>query len=423
MPVRIFSIKNLFRLETLIVLYFLALLLFGKAFTKFSVIGPLYLHDAVLLLITLLAINRGKLVSRFNSIWLLLAIALLYLLVSLLFFHLRGPILLIAFRQFNLFLYMGCTFVVFNCVVRNKADLSKPLALIRLLSILSVWLQLGLIGYGFLFVPGFSLFGESDYNYFSPLAVFGIITYSAMIPAYEKNVYLRWVKLIFALLLSTTIGHSSAFLAVFVVILVYFLTQIKPLQRFIAVGICLTAVLMLELLPSFRDVNASWRLLYWKHVLNNIVFQHYLILGNGFGRPYMTYDYALYLNDKLHSPIMIDELYPLARYLAPPHNSLLTIMFHVGMLPALLLFIPLGKFFDRILLKSRSADPSVNFLVYALAGCFVWIMFNVILELPHSATFFWLVYMTTAYALKMQDTPAREKPGLSDMPVRSPERQ
>ena len=60
-------------------LYFLALLFFGKSFTNLPVIGPLYLHDAVLLLITVLAINRGKLVSRFNSIWILLAIAVLYL--------------------------------------------------------------------------------------------------------------------------------------------------------------------------------------------------------------------------------------------------------------------------------------------------------------------------------------------------------
>src|SRR5579863_1539797 len=132
MPVRIPTIKDSFRLETLIVLYFLALLFFGKAFTKLPVIGPLYLHDAVLLLITVLAINRGKLVSRFNSIWILLAIAGLYLVISLLFFHLRGPILLMAFRQFNLFLYMGCSLVIFNSVIRSSADLPKLLRLIRL---------------------------------------------------------------------------------------------------------------------------------------------------------------------------------------------------------------------------------------------------------------------------------------------------
>ncbi len=406
MPVRIPSIKDPFRLETLIVLYFLALLFFGKSFTKLPVIGPLYLHDAVLLLITVLAINRGKLVSRFNSIWILLAIAGLYLVISLLFFHLRGPFLLMAFRQFNLFLYMGCSLIIFNSVIRSRADLPKLLRLIRLIAILSVWLQVGLIVYGKLFVPGFSLFGEGDYNYFSPLAVFGIITYSAMILAYEKNVYLRWVKLIFALFLSTTIGHSSAFLAVFIVIVVYFLTRIKPLHRFIAVGICLTAILALDLLPSFRDVNASWRLLYWHHILNNIVFQHYLILGNGFGKPFMTSSFALYLNEVLHSPIMINDLYPMATYLNPPHNSILTILFHVGLLPALLLFVPLKSFFGQILLRSHSADPAINFLVYTLAGCFVWIMFNVILELPHSATFFWLVYLTAAFALKMRGKPA-----------------
>ncbi|GGB06357.1 hypothetical protein [Puia dinghuensis] len=397
------SIKNIFRLETLIVLYFLALLFFGKGFTKFPVIGPLYLHDAVLLLITLLAINRGKLVSRFNSIWLLLAIAVFYLVVSLLFFHLPGPIVLMAFRQFNLFLYLGCTFVTFNAVVMTSSDLWKPIALIKLISVLSVVLQCGLLIYGKLFVPNFELFGEGDYNYYSPLAVFGIITYGAMVATYEKNVYLRWIKLILVLFLSTTTGHSSAFLAVFVIILVHLFIMIKPMQRFIALGFCLGAVLVLDFLPEFRDVNASWRLLYWNHVLHNVIVDHYMILGNGFGRPFMTYDFALYLNDALHSPIMIDELYPMARYLSPPHNSLLTMCFHVGLLPVLLLLIPLRRFFVQVLMRSRPADDSVTFLVYALPGCFVWVMFNVILELPHSATFFWLVFLTTAYALKVQD--------------------
>jgi hypothetical protein len=405
MPVRIPSIRNLFRLETLIVLYFLALLFFGKAFTKFSVIGPLYLHDAVLLLITVLAINRGRLVARFNSIWILLAIALLYLVISLLFFHLRGPLLLMAFRQFNLFLYMGCSLIIFNSVIRSKADLPKLLWLIRLLSILSIWLQVGLLVYGFLFVPGFSLNGETDYNYYSPLAVFGIITFGAIALAYEKVEYRRWLKLLLALFLSTTTGHSSAFLAVVVIVLVHFFMLIRPLQRFIALGICLGVILLLDLLPQFRDVNASWRLMYWHHILDNIIFQHYLILGNGFGKPFMTSSFALYLNEVLHSPIMINDLYPMATYLNPPHNSILTIMFHVGFLPALLLFVPLKKFFGQILLQSHSPDRGINFLVYALAGCFVWIMFNVILELPHSATFFWLVYLTTAFALKMRGRP------------------
>jgi hypothetical protein len=400
MQKRKYLIKNIFRLETLIVLFFLTLLFFGRLFTKFQVIGPLYLHDAALLLITLLAINRGKLAFRFKSILLLLALAFIYLIISLLFFHLPSELILMAFRQFNLFLYLGCCYIIFNACIKDKNDLDKPLALIKTISVLSVWLQILSMAYGYLFVPGFSLFGEGDYNYFSPLAVFGIITYAAMVLAYEERNGLKFVKFIFTLLLSTTLGHSSAFFGVFVVLMIYFFIRITSLQRFIALGICIGAVLLLKLLPEFRDVNASWRLFYWKHVMNNVVREHYLVLGNGFGKPFMTYDYAQYLNQVLHSPNMTDELYPMARYLVPPHNSILTIMFHVGLIPGLLLFVPLGGFFRQVLLRTRPTDPSVNFLIFALAGCFIWVFFNVILELPHSATYFWLVYFTAAYALK-----------------------
>src|SRR5258707_1930831 len=107
-----FTIDDLFRLEGLIVLYFLSLLFFGKIFTKFQVIGPLYLHDAVLLFLTILAINRGKIKLRFRSILILLGIAVAYLVISLLFFHLRGQMIVMAFRQFNLFVYMGCAWIL-----------------------------------------------------------------------------------------------------------------------------------------------------------------------------------------------------------------------------------------------------------------------------------------------------------------------
>src|SRR5882757_278459 len=178
-----YNIDDLFGLEGLIVLYFLTLLFFGKIFTKFQIAGPLYLHDAVLLLLVILAINRGRIRFRFRSILLLLAIAVAYLVCSLLFFHLRGQMIIMAFRQFNLFVYMGCAWILFNTCVKSGSELYKPLYLIRLISILSVWLQVSLMLYGFLFIHGFSLFGEGDYNYFSPLAVFGIITYSAMVLA------------------------------------------------------------------------------------------------------------------------------------------------------------------------------------------------------------------------------------------------
>jgi len=411
MQTKKFSLDDLLRLEGLIVLYFLALLFFGKAFSKFNIIGPLYLHDVVLLFLTVLALNRGKMKARFNALWLLLGIAILYLVISLLFFHLKPKFMVIAFRQFTLFLYLGCSLIIFNCMIRQPSDLYKPMYLVRLISTLSVWLQAILMLYGYLFIPGFSLFGEGDYNYFSPLVVFGIISYAALALAFEKNMGIRTVKFVIALFLSTTLGHSSAFLAVFVILLTYFFIRITPIQRFIALGICAATVLTLQFLPEFRDANASWRLLYWQHVMHNLIYQRHLVFGNGFGVPYMTYDYAVYINEVLHSPIMLDEQYPLARYLAPPHNSILTIMFHVGIVPALLLLIPLRGLFSQLLLKRRSPDPSTNFILFCFVGSLVWILFNVILELPHSATYFWLVFFTTAYALKFKAaSPAPEQP-------------
>jgi hypothetical protein len=122
----------------------------------------------------------------------------------------------------------------------------------------------------------------------------------------------------------------------------------------------------------------------------------------------MTYDYAVYLNEVLHSPNMMDEFYPMARYLVPPHNSVLTILFHVGFLPGLLFFVPLAGYSRQLLLRARSLEPADNFLLYALAGCFIWICFNVILELPHSATYFWLVFFTAAYAFKRESVTKKE---------------
>jgi hypothetical protein len=96
-----------------------------------------------------------------------------------------------------------------------------------------------------------------------------------MASAHEKNLFLKWVKLLFALGLSTTTGHSSAFLAVVVIMLIEFFVRIKPIQRLIALGIILGVILTLNMLPEFRDANASWRLLYWKHVMHNVVTMRY----------------------------------------------------------------------------------------------------------------------------------------------------
>jgi hypothetical protein len=389
-----------FLVEALVAFFFIILLLFGKSFTKFNLIGPVYLHDFSLLIITILSLNRGRIRLRFNSILLMLSIAIVYLVISLIFFNLKGEYLLIAFRQFNLFVYLACAYIIFNCLILERSDIFKPLFLIKFLAYLSVYLQLFYLFIGYLFIEGFSIFQPLDYNYFSPLTVLGIIAYGALVLSYESSLFWRFSKYLFAIILSTTLGHSSAFLALVLILVAYLFIRITPKQRLIAVGIAAIFLLLFLFLPQFRDVNASWRLLYWKHILIRAVSSKFLLLGHGFGKPFMTHDYAVYMHQVLGSPIMLEELYPFATFLSPPHNSILTIVFHIGLIPALLLFLPLKGVFKQLTLKRISDDNNKNFLLLCMVGCFVWICFNVILELPHSSTFFWLVYFATVFYFK-----------------------
>jgi hypothetical protein len=393
-------VVRVFSVETLITLFFITLLLFGKAFTKYNIIGPLYLHDISLLVITMLSLNRGKIRLRFPILLGMLCIAFIYLLISLLFFNLKGQLLLMAFRQFNLFIYATCAYLIFNSLILKSNDALKPIFLIKLIAYLSVYLQVAYLFFGYLFIEGFSIFQPLDYNYFSPLTVFGIITYGALVLAYESNIFWRFSKYLFAVVLSTTLGHSSAFLALVLILVTYLFVRITPKQRLIAVGIAIGFFLLFLLFPQFKDVNAGWRLLYWKHIIAQSMDQKYFLFGHGFGKPYMTHDYAVYIYQILGSPIMLEELYPLATYLSPPHNSILTIVFHIGLIPALLLFFPLKEVFKQLALRRASDDNNKIFLLLCIIGCFVWVCFNVILELPHSSTFFWLVYFTTAFYFK-----------------------
>ena len=89
----------------------------------------------------------------------------------------------------------------------------------------------------------------------------------------------------------------------------------------------------------------------------------------------------------------IDEI-----YLSPSHNSFLTIAFHIGFLPSLLLLVPLKKAFSYFVNRDKhQPDSAKDFLILSFIGVAVWASFNVVLELPHSSAFFWLIYFTLIY--------------------------
>ena len=385
----------------LIAAYFLALLFFGKKFSKFQLARPLYLHDIVLVLLVLLSISYyPRIKFYFKPIVLLLVFAFVYLIIDLVRFRQDFHMISLTIRQFGLFFYLLCSYIIFSTQVRDFSDIMKPIQLIRIIGRISVVTQVIYLIYGYTFLPRFSILGESDYSYYSPLVIMGIISYAADVITNDDRVLIKSLKFIFALLLSVTLGHSSAFLAVFIILMFYAYIKIKPYQRYISLAFIVLAVLSLFLLPQFTDFNAGWRIYYWKHIFSRSLSDGYLLLGHGFGKEYMTSDYAQYIHKTLHSAAMLNQYYPEVTYLVPPHNSWLTIVFHIGLIPALLFFLPMKNVFKQIFIKEFPADKNIMFLVLALLGSLIWIFFNVILELPHSATYFWLIYFTTVFYLQ-----------------------
>jgi hypothetical protein len=385
----------------LIAAYFVALVVFGKSFTKLQVAGPLYLHDLILLFIVVFSlVFQPRIRIHSGSLFILLLIACGYLVYDLIRLRHDSELFIIAIRQFAPFLYLACCLIIFGTQVRDQHASLKAISLIRFIGNLSLLLQCIFLAYGLAFTPGFSFTGQSDYNYFSPLVIMGIITYCADVLSNDEGPVKKSLKFIFGMAIALTLGHSSAFLAVFIILMLYAYIRIKPIQRLLSFVFIIAAVLSLFLLPQFTDFNAGWRLLYWKHILQRSVVDGYLILGHGFGDHYMTDEYARYVDRVLDSKGMIDQYYPMASYLNPPHNSILTIVFHVGLIPALLFFVPLIRFFKQMFFEKLPDDKNVMFLILALSGNIVWICFNVILELPHSATYFWLIFFTTVFYLK-----------------------
>jgi len=387
--------KSIHISKALLVIYFMILLVFGKEFSKYRLAGPLYAHDLFLLLILAVAIlSRRFIRPAFPALQLLIGIGILYLLFSLVSRVRGGPGLELVLRQFAIILYLLIAWMLWSLIIHRPTDLLQAIDLIKAVAIASMILQVGFLAFKYITDPGFSLLRPADYNYLSPLIVFGIICFSAYSLAYIRDWLLNSALVALAFFLAVSTGHSSAFLAVAIVVMLYFFLRFRPAHRMSAIFIGFLIIASFLLLPQFTDPNASWRLLFWKHILHRSLTEGYLIFGHGFGAQYMTHDYAVYINELMHSNIMLDEYFPRASYLNPPHNSILSLVFHLGLVPALLFFLPMKIYFRELLFVKKRPDANGQFLILAFTGCLVWICFNVILELPHSALFFWLVYFT-----------------------------
>jgi hypothetical protein len=361
------------------------LLIFGYGFTKINIIGSVYLYDLLLLLLFIFSLIKLNKIKGEKELLAFILLGFIYLAFSMYL----GDGLIYVIRQYMIVGYLTLMFFIFqkikhraNDIINFLLKISREAFILQLLYLL------------FILISGKTLF--SDFNYLSPVAVMLIPVYAARILIYDKQGAIKILKIILVLIVSTMLGHSSAFLAVLVTIFGFFILKISPKQFLIALLIVIASVITLYfVLPQFRDVNANWRLFYWGIGIKN-TFDTFLVLGNGFGAPFITNEQIQEMinviggsNDFLTT---IDE-----RYIKAYHNSFITIFFHMGLF-TFLLSKPYIKGVKRLIFGEKS--KSLNFLIISLLGTSIWVAFNVILELPHSSLIFWIVFLLTSNQLK-----------------------
>lgn len=373
------------------------LLLFGETFSKFHVYGPFHLFDLCFLLLSLWSLFYFVRRPKSFLVWpiiIILVFSVAYLFYS--YFAKLGPINYMV-RQYALFIYLGISWLLFASFISPTYQ-KFNVRLITLMALATVGLQLLYHSYLAIFAEDYTVFGA--FNYYNKMAVMTLIVAGAFGLVYIKKIGLKLLVGVLYLLLATTMGHSSAFLASFFVISAYLVLKASKAVKIAGLVLSVLALAVFILyLPQFSDHNAEWRLVFWKISLKEIIFDNYAVIGNGFGVPYSSQAVLDVFRESLNSPWF--EMRPEEQYLSPMHNSFITIAFHIGLVPALLVLVPLIPAFKYLFFSSREEHTSTNdFLLLALLGSSVWVSFNVVLELPHSATFYWFIYFSLIYSLK-----------------------
>jgi len=373
-------------------------LIFGKKFTTFHLFGPLHLSDLLIFILGIASlvfiIRKGIRIPVSWPLIALITVSFGYLIYSVLYEI--GPLNYII-RHYTLFIYLGLSFFIFHSFI-NDEKLKVNFKFFWLIGIMALIGQLLMHAYNFFIVENYYTELFSRFNYLSEMTIVGLVVITAWVLCFFKNPMTKYISAFGILFISTTLGQASAFLASLVPIIFHFmfLLKIRPLIFFILI---FTSVFLLYLLlPQFSDVNALWRVLYWREILKDGIINYYGILGHGFGGPFITESINQAFLTELSSVHF--DVNPEEKFLTPMHNSFITIMFHIGIIPGLLIFFPLKNMLIWLFRKKEERDHNKEFLVLSLIGLMVWSSFNVVLELPHSSAFFWLVYFSVLYKFK-----------------------
>ena len=367
-----------------------ALILFVTHFSKLKIIGPLYLHDLVLVVVVFFALLLPPWKVYFGPIFFLGAISVCYLAISLLMPK-RVP-LEILIRQYAIFGYMICFAIIYSKFFAHSTIEQHVNFLIQLgkcsIVIQTIFTIVNLI-------RGINVL--EGYNYYSPAIILALIISSSFILVYKKG-FIRFFLFSFLSLLSVTTGHSSAFLSIVGVGAVFLFLNSNMNSK--AISVCLTLFFLISLLflPQFRDNNAGFRTISWIATLDRVFIDNFGFFGEGFGVPYFRNDLIMELFQKVGTQGFWIADKPYEEYVSSVHNSFLTFFIAVGVFPSLLLFYPLRKI-PFYFIESKKNDHT-SFLIISLFGLSIWVSFNEILEVPHSTALFWFVYFATVQSLR-----------------------
>lgn len=366
-----------------------ALTVFGSHFSKHQILGSIYLHDLLLgagSFFSLILVTKR---FPYRPILIILAISFLYLVYS---FHHYSTSASLIIRQFALFGYLGCYYILNR---NNQPDYFKIIEKFLIgLSIASIVLQSISVG-GHILDGTFNPADSNNHYWYSQMVIVGLIMSSAMVLLFQKNTILKSGSWVSVFILSWSTGHASAQLSILGILIAYFILRLTAWRKLIPLLLgSIISLILVNKAPQFNDKNTAWRLLTWDYILSDLIKNDYGVIGKGFGAPYTNSELEIYLFDKISSTALQERGRPDERFISPPHNSFITMCFAIGILPALLIFIPYLKIFQPLIQPFDRNKKFYYLIMLSLIGLTIWSSFNVVLELPHSAGFFWLIYFT-----------------------------
>jgi len=379
---------------SLIILDTLLLTFLGKQYTKFEILGHVHAHDLFLAFI-FTASFWFKPRMKIKHVELLLAIALLYLLLSVPRALRLQDGWYVVVRQYMIYGYLMIGYFIIRAISSYKNGLQLTYWFIIFIGFLAVITQIGHITYLLVFKEDFFFF---ERHTISEMIVIGIIVFAAYSLVYHKGI-IGHLCFAFAIILSITTGKDSAYLSLVVVYLMFhFLRVSSQLKIIIFIIFLICIALFIVFVPTFSDTNMMWRIIYWRDTIKELFITKNIFFGKGFGVPYLEEYTRANLNYLMESHGFAVEISLKERYEVTSHNSFISMVYHLGIFNFLLFLYPLKTLYFKM--KILVKDKMIFSLTLILFGIFVWASFNLVMELPHSSSFFWIIFFTLLFVLK-----------------------